>query len=203
MRSSYLEYELPPVPRDESPLLLDVYDDMNGILVSFCQTLVLFCPLGLITCVVTLIWAYGVSLCSCLVGVKKNLAICWSYVFLLHDFCCFWMVKWMNGYFAVNASIYCFPCGKWTIVFYEFVEVSVVAVSPVAFLSSKSLCGSLWAHSAQRGTGPLSETRRGGCCKKVYQRDSVETESSLMLVFFELISLTLDAGLCCVHKQAK
>ena len=35
MRSSYLEYELPPVPRDESPLLLDVYDDMNGILVFF------------------------------------------------------------------------------------------------------------------------------------------------------------------------
>ena len=65
MRSSYLEYELPPVPRDESPLLLDVYDDMNGILVSFCQTLVLFCPLGLITCVVTLsIWSITLQLFS-------------------------------------------------------------------------------------------------------------------------------------------
>ena len=80
--------------------------------------------------------------------------------------------------------------------FYEFVEVSVVAVSPVAFLSSKSLCGSLWAHSAQRGTGPLSETRRGGCCRKVYQRDSVDTESSLMFVFFKLISLTLCLSVC-------
>ena len=87
--------------------------------------------------------------------------------------------------------------------FYEFVEVSVVAVFPVAFLSSKSLCGSLWAHSAQRGTGPLSERRTGGCCRKVFPRDSIETESSLMFVFFQLISLTLDAGLCCVHIQAK
>ena len=45
MRSSYLEYELPPVPRDESPLLLDVYDDMNGILVFFLSNSFLVLPL--------------------------------------------------------------------------------------------------------------------------------------------------------------
>ena len=105
MRSSYLEYELPPVPRDESPLLLDVYDDMNGILVSFCQTLVLFCPLGLITCVVTLsIWSITLQLFSLS---EKNLAICWSYAFLQG-----FLFLLKSGYFAVNASIYCFPCGK-------------------------------------------------------------------------------------------
>ena len=69
------------------------------------------CSAPLVLSLVWSLWAYGVSLCSCLVGVKKS-----SYLLVL----CVSIrisVPFKSGYFALNASIYCFPCGKWSIVF--------------------------------------------------------------------------------------